>query len=56
MMEFIRNHPIASLFIFFFLWGLIPKRSISEQHKINRNAQSDYDRRIDDHRRNSGQR
>lgn len=53
---FIKEWPILSLFVVFFLIGMIPSRSVSEQHKINRRNEDDFNKRIDDHRRNSGQR
>lgn len=53
---FIKEWPILSLFVVFFLIGMIPSRSGSEQHKINRRNEDDFNKRIDDHRRNSGQR
>lgn len=53
---FIKEWPILSLFVVFFLIGMIPSRSMSKQHKINRRNEDDYNKRIDDHRRNSGQR
>lgn len=53
---FIKEWPILSLFVVFFLIGMIPSRSVAKQHKINRRNEDDYNKRIDDHRRNSGQR
>ena len=48
---FIKEWPILSLFVVFFLIGMIPSRSGSD-----RRNEDDFNKRIDDHRRNSGQR
>lgn len=56
MWESIIEHPIVSCFIVMMIIGGFSSINVEEQQEAGRRASEEWNKRVDDHRRNSGQR